>query len=77
MKANPITEIIGSTEVIRKHYRKCAMMALLLLVMLSKGIQAQQWADTVVLVSLDGFRSTYVDDYDISFLDALIGSGVS
>ncbi len=76
MKANPITEIIGSTKVIRKHYRKCAMMALLLLVMSSKGIQAQQWADTVVLVSLDGFRSTYVDDYDTPFLDALITSGV-
>ena len=51
-------------------------MALLLLVMSSKGIQAQQWADTVVLVSLDGFRSTYVDDYDTPFLDALITSGV-
>ena len=76
MKANPITEIIGSTKVIRKHYRKCAMMALLLLVMSSKGIQAQQWADTVVLVSLDGFRSSYVDDYDTPFLDALITSGV-
>jgi len=65
-----------STEVIRNHYSKCVTVALLLLVMSSKGIQAQQWADTVILVSLDGFRSTYVDDYDTPSLDALITSGV-
>ena len=61
---------------IMKQYLTSAATALLLIVLSPKGIAAQQWADTVVLVSLDGFRSTYVDEYETPFLDALVASGV-
>ena len=66
-----------STSVsIMTYLRPSALMALLAFFSGPLSAQAQSGADTVVLVSLDGFKSSYLEDYETPFLDSLITAGV-